>query len=112
MTKTEIRVKYIAMMVIWDQRQVVVKELGQKLYLDTGTLTPLLKKLEKKGLVALQPLPEDRRSVVASITPAGMTLREKAARVPAKVGACIGLEGEDAKALYTLTHKLLTKLRS
>lgn len=103
--------QYITMMVVWEKREVVVKELGQKLYLDTGTLTPLLKKLADKGLVRLEPLPEDRRSVVVKVTATGMALREQAVHVPAKVGACIQLDGEDARLLFEATHKILAKLK-
>ena len=81
--------QYIVMMVVWDEQEVVVKELGRRLYLDTGTLTPLLKKLEKKELISLSPLPDDRRSVVVKVTEQGMNLREEAKDIPEKVGSCI-----------------------
>lgn len=103
--------QYIAMMVVWEKETVVVKELGHLLYLDTGTLTPLLKKLEGKGLVRLEPLPEDRRSVLVKATREGMALRDRAVDIPAKVGACIQIDGEDARLLFELTHKILEKVR-
>ncbi|MDL2214501.1 MarR family transcriptional regulator [Clostridia bacterium OttesenSCG-928-O13] len=103
--------QYIAMMVVWERGMVVVKELGHLLYLDTGTLTPLLKKLENKGLVRLGPCPDDRRSVMVEVTPKGLALRDRAVDVPLKVGACIQLDGEDAKQLFMLTHKVLDRIR-
>lgn len=99
--------QYIVMMVLWAEREVAVKELGHRLFLDTGTLTPLLKKLEKKGLVALARAPADRRSVVARPTGAGMALREAAVEIPAKVGACVPLAPAEAQQLYALTHRIL-----
>lgn len=99
--------QYIAMMVLWAEGTVSVKALGQRLYLDTGTLTPLLKKLEAKGWVQRRRDPQDERSVLASVTEAGMRLREAAIDVPAKVGACIPLTPGEAQTLYGLLYKLL-----
>lgn len=102
--------QYIAMMVIWDAREVVVKDLGQRLFLDTGTLTPLLRKLEQRDLIRLSPLPDDRRSVMVSATEKGMALREAAKHIPAKVGSCLQLDENDAQQLYRLTYKILHKI--
>lgn len=99
--------QYIAMMVMWDKRSISVKELGQHLYLDSGTLTPLLKTLEKKGYVTRNRSEEDERVLIVSITDEGMNLREKAVEVPMKVGSCIGIEPEEAKTLYRLLYKVL-----
>lgn len=103
--------QYITMMVLWEKKSIVVKELGEALYLDTGTLTPLLKKLKEKGFIRLDPLKEDRRSIVAQVTEAGMALRDQAKDIPVRVGSCVGLEAEEAGHLYQLTHRLLEKLR-
>ncbi len=102
--------QYIAMMVIWEKRSLVVKELGKLLFLDTGTLTPLLRKLEQKGFIQLSNLPEDRRSILINVTPEGMKLRDDAVEIPLKVGACVQMDSEDAKLLFELTHKLLNQI--
>lgn len=99
--------QYIVMMVMWEHKEVSVKELGQKLFLDSGTLTPLLKTLEKKGLVTRQRSKTDERFLVVSITEEGMNLREQAVEIPAKIGGCITLSEEEAVQLYTIMRKLL-----
>lgn len=102
--------QYIAMMVMWEQGSVTVKSLGEKLYLDSGTLTPLLKKLEEKGYVTRSRSEADERSLDVKITEKGERLKERAVDVPAKVGSCIDLEPNETVALYTLLHKLLGKI--
>lgn len=102
--------QYIAMMVMWEQGSVTVKSLGEKLYLDSGTLTPLLKKLEEKGYVTRSRSEADERNLDVKITEKGERLKERAVEVPAKVGSCIDLEPNEAVALYTLLHKLLGKI--
>lgn len=99
--------QYIAMMVMWEHKEVSVKELGKKLFLDSGTLTPLLKTLEKKGLVTRERSKTDERFLVVTITDEGMKLREKAVEIPAKVGGCICLEENEAVQLYTTLRRLL-----
>lgn len=102
--------QYIAMMVLWEQQEITVKELGIKLFLDSGTVTPVLKALEKKGLVTRRRSEADERVVYAVITEAGMALREQAIAIPAEIGACIPLEQEDALTLYAILHKMMDKL--
>lgn len=102
--------QYIAMMVMWEHEEVSVKELGQKLYLDSGTLTPLLKNLEKKGLVTRERSKQDERVLVVSITDEGMKLREKAIEIPSKIGGCINLEKDEAVQLYATIRKLLRQM--
>ena len=104
--------QYIAMMVIWEQKSVLVKELGRILHLDSGTLTPVLKKLEARGYITRRRLPGDERNVVIEPTEDGMTLRERAKSVPAQVGKCVGLLPDEAVTLYTLLYKLLGSLES
>lgn len=101
--------QYIVMMVMWEHREINVKELGNKLFLDSGTLTPLLKNLEKKGLITRQRSKADERVLVVSITDEGMQLREKAVEVPAKIGECISLEADEAAQLYTIVKKMLAQ---
>ena len=101
--------QYIAMMVMWEHREMSVKELGKKLLLDSGTLTPLLKTLEKKELVTRVRSKEDERILVVSITDKGMKLREKAVDIPAKIGGCVQLSKEDAVQFYATLRKLLSQ---
>lgn len=104
--------QYIVMMVMWEQKKVNVKELGEKLYLDSGTLTPLLKKMEEKGLVKRDRRPEDERVLDVEITDKGMALREEAVNVPIQMGNCIHMDMKDAKALYDILGKMLKDIRS
>ncbi len=100
--------QYIAMMVLWERRQVNVKELGECLYLDSGTLTPLLKKMEHKGLVSRTRSDKDERNLIVSVTDRGLELRDKALSVPAEMASCAPLTPEDSATLYTLLYKILT----
>lgn len=99
--------QYIAMMVLWEHKEVTVKELGQYLYLDSGTLTPLLKTMEKKGWVERNRSKEDERVLNVTITEQGDALREKAVCVPEQMAACVKLEPEEAAELYRILHKIL-----
>ena len=95
------------MMVLWDKKTVNVKTLGQILYLDSGTLTPLLKKLEAKGLVTRQRSSEDERNLIVTITQKGEVLKEQAVAVPAQIAKCSNLEPAEAAALYRILYKML-----
>ena len=99
--------QYIALLVLWEQDGQTVGEIGEKLMLDNGTLSPLLKKMEQAGLVQRQRSREDERVVVVSLTEAGRALREKAKDVPAKAAGCIDLPPEKAQMLYALLYELL-----
>lgn len=101
--------QYIAMMVMWEHREVSVKELGKKLFLDSGTLTPLLKTLEKKGYVTRERSKTDERFLVVRITDEGMNLREKAVDIPAKIGGCVCIDEKEAVQLFTIVRKLLSQ---
>lgn len=83
--------QYIAMMVLWEEREVTVTELGKQLFLDSGTLTPLLKKLEQKGFVTRKRMESDERNVCISITDKGDRLKEEAVKIPEKMSCCISL---------------------
>ena len=102
--------QYIAMMVLWEKKTVNVKTLGKCLYLDSGTLTPLLKKLEKQNLVTRKRSQEDERNLIVTITEKGEALKEKAVTIPEKLGKCINLSSDEAKALYQLLYKLLNNI--
>lgn len=103
--------QYITMLVLWDRGSINVKALGELLYLDSGTLTPLLKKLETKGLVTRRRSTEDERNLIVSITEAGLGLREKAASVPERIPKCSILEPEEAAALHRILYKMLASCR-
>lgn len=99
--------QYIAMMVFWEEKCLHVKALGEKLFLDSGTLTPVLKSLESKGYVKRTRSHEDERVLMVQITPSGEALREKAADIPGKVAGCVKLDATEAAQLYTLLYKVL-----
>ncbi len=100
--------QYITMMVLWEQRTVTAKELGQRLYLDSGTLTPLLKRMESKGLLTRQRDPVDERSLRVTITEAGEALREEALEIPYEMAKLVCLTHEESEVLYKLLYKLLS----
>ena len=104
--------QYIVFLVLWEKKEVTVGDLGRRLYLDNGTLTPLLKKLEENGYIARTRSKKDERVVTVSITQKGMNLKEKAADIPIKAGACISLTPEEAAGLYTLLYKILDSTES
>lgn len=99
--------QYIVMMVLWEEREINVKELGSRLYLDSGTLTPVLKRLEQKGHITRQRDDKDERVLIVSITKEGDELKDKAVEIPVKMAGCVSLEPQDAAELYRLLHKLL-----
>ena len=101
--------QYITMMVMWEEKQISVKELGEKLFLDSGTMTPVLKSLEQKGFVTRKRSEQDERSVIVKITETGEELKESAKEIPLKVAGCVGLEVEEAQELYILLYKILGK---
>lgn len=103
--------QYITMMVLWEKKTVNVKSLGESLYLDSGTLTPVLKKLESKGYITRERSNEDERNLVVTITKKGEELRDKAIDIPSEIGSCVKLSPEDAKVLYDLLYKIIGNVR-
>ena len=100
--------QYISMMVLWDEGKVSVRDLGRKLHLDSGTLTPLLKKLESKGYLKRERSTVDERVVIACITEEGRKLKRAAAKIPQAMAKEItDFPMEDAQELYRLLYKLL-----
>ena len=99
--------QYITLLVLWENDKITVKELGQRLFLDSGTLTPLLKKLENQNLIMRQRMPEDERNVAIILTEKGYEMKKKAAEIPFKVAECISLKLEDALELQRLLHLVL-----
>ena len=100
--------QYIVMMVMWEKESVNVGQLGEILYLDAGTLTPLLKRLENAGYVTRQRSKEDERITIISITPEGEALKEKCRDIPAKMTeGGTSLTEKDARELYRLLYLFL-----
>jgi len=99
--------QYITMMVMWDKKEINVKDLGEHLYLDSGTLTPVLKKLESKGYLTRERSKEDERHLTVRITDKGENLKETAVEIPYKVGSCVELSKEESLQLYRLLYKVL-----
>ena len=98
------------MMVLWEQKEVTVKSLGNSLCLDSGTLTPLLKKLENKGFAKRARAVDDERSLLVSITNEGEKLKVKARTVPIAMGGCVDLSEDDVKQLRTILARILDNL--
>ncbi len=99
--------QYITMMVLWENEHISAKDIGEKLFLDSGTLTPVLKSLAVKGFITRQRSKEDERVLMIDITDKGRALKDKALFVPEKVGGCVRLNPEESKQLYDLLYKLL-----
>ena len=99
--------QYITMLVMWEKEKMTVKALGEVLYLDSGTLTPVLKKLEQKGYVSRSRDEKDERVLNVTLTKEGEALKEKAVEIPAKIGGCIQLSVEEAVTLHQTLQKIL-----
>ncbi|MBQ6845259.1 MAG: MarR family transcriptional regulator [Agathobacter sp.] len=104
--------QYITMMVLWEKEELNVKELGSILYLDSGTLTPLLKKLEAKGYISRTRCKEDERNLIIQITDKGDALKEKAATIPATMKEkWVNISKEETKTMYQALYKLLSQIQ-
>ena len=99
--------QYLAMMVLWEEKEIAVGELGKRLFLDSGTLTPMLKAMEKKGLLSRERDKDDERRLVVAITERGEALKEEALAIPARGAKCVPLAEDEAKELYRLLYKIL-----
>lgn len=102
--------QYITMMVLWENDEINIKELGERLYLDSGTLTPLLKVLENKGFIKRSRDLNDERNVVIKLTKKGMNLKEKASSLSNNVASCIKLNNKEAKDFYVTLYKIINNL--
>ena len=99
--------QYITMMALWENESMNVRELGSCLFLDSGTLTPLLKKLENKGYIMRSRSKEDERNLIVTLTDKGWELREEMLSIPRSMASCVDLEPEEAADLYRLLYKIL-----
>lgn len=99
--------QYIVMLVLWERKVLTTKELGQRLHLDSGTLTPLLKKMEGNGLLTRKRCAEDERNLEVTITEKGDQLKELALGIPAEFKKDLNLDTEETMILYQILYKLL-----
>ena len=99
--------QYIAMLLLWEYDSMTVKEIGDHLFLDSGTLTPLLKKLEAKGVITRTRSQKDERNLDVALTDAGKALQEKALGIPLSMGQYNPLSLEETVTLYNLLYKML-----
>jgi len=99
--------QYITMMVLWEKEEISARDLGHMLHLDSGTLTPLLKRLQAMGLVTKSRSSSDERILNIKITDEGLALREKAMSIPGQMRSCIDLSDEESKTLYHILYKIL-----
>ena len=102
--------QYIVMMVMWEEKELNVKELGDKLFLDSGTLTPVLKKLEAKGYVTRERSKIDERTLIVTLTDSGKELREMAIDIPVGMRGCFKLSDEEMIQLRTMLGKILSDM--
>ncbi len=99
--------QYITMMAMWEHEELSVKELGELLFLDSGTLTPVLKTLEKKGFLSRRRSSEDERILIVTLTKSGADLKEQAVEVPFKMQGCVSMKPEEAAELYRILHSIM-----
>ena len=101
--------QYLVFLVLWEQDGLTVGEIGEKLMLDNGTLSPLLKKLQQAGYIERRRSAEDERVVVITLTDKGRKLQLQAKDVPLQAANCVDLPPEKARELYTLLYELLNR---
>ncbi len=99
--------KYIVFMVLWEEDGITVGDICHRLYLDNGTVTPLIKKMENEGYVVRKRSKEDERVVTVHLTEKGVKFKEKCRSIPQQVGSCVKLSGEEAQTVYKLLYRLL-----
>lgn len=102
--------QYVVLMALWEQKRMSVKKLSNDLYLDSGTLTPLLKKMEANGLVERFRCPDDERCVIVDITDKGMALKSQMTHIPEEMAAKLNLTDEEFETLYKMLYKVLDNL--
>ncbi|MBD3903282.1 MarR family transcriptional regulator [Chryseobacterium sp. Ch-15] len=103
--------QYLVMMVLWEKDGLTVNQIGEKLYLDSGTLTPLLKRLEAKGILIRKRKKEDERVVEIFLQQSGKDLQQKACQIPAKMQEKLNLSSEDLLELKETVQKILNKIQ-
>ena len=103
--------QYLVLLVLWERDSRPVKQIGAALQLDYGTVSPLLKRLETRGLVRRTRQADDERSVVVSLTPEGIALRQRATAIPPVIGCALGLDDEGRRSLVELLHTVTRSAR-
>lgn len=112
LTKVELTyTQYLVMSVIWELKSVNLKAIGTRLFLDSGTLTPLLRKLELKGFIVRERVKEDERSMEITLTAKGQSLQKKVRHIPELIEANIGLSPDDLQVLQGLLYKVLHNVK-
>ena len=104
--------QYIVFLVLWEKDGITVGEIGNKLMLDNGTLSPLLKKMQQAGYIERTRSKDDDRIVLITLTDEGRALQEKAKDVPRNIAGCVDLPPEKAKMLYSLLYELLENTKN
>ncbi len=104
--------QYLVLLLLWERGSATVGELRDCLYLDAGTITPLLKRMERGGLVTRSRDSEDERRVIIALTPHATALREQARRIPETLAACIGIDTAAGAALHGVTTSLVERLQA
>ena len=102
--------QYIVLLALWESGSATVGDLCRRLYLDNGTITPLVKKLEEMGFIARSRSKQDERVVTVAVTEAGWDLRQQVKNVPFQVGRCNPMTQGDTQCLYQLLRKLIEQL--
>ena len=100
--------QYVTMMALWEHDGVLVRELGERVYLDSATLTPLLKRLEARGYITRTRSETDERAVIITLTDEGRALRERAKEVPVALGSCIKMDPAEGLELKRLLERLIS----
>ena len=103
--------QYLVMSVIWELKSVNLKAIGTRLFLDSGTLTPLLRKLELKGFIVRERVKEDERSMEITLTAKGQSLQKKVRHIPELIEVNIGLSPDDLQVLQSLLYKVLHNVK-
>ena len=99
--------QYILFLVLWERDHLLVSEICERLMLDSGTVTPLLKRLEVQGYLRRERSEDDERCVYVVLTDKGYSLKDSVRDIPLKVGSCVGLTPEEAALLYKTLYKIL-----
>ncbi|MGD6966337.1 MarR family winged helix-turn-helix transcriptional regulator [Rossellomorea vietnamensis] len=102
--------QYLVLLLLWEHESLTVKGMGEKLFLDSGTLTPMLKRMEEQGLLVRERSDEDQRSVSVKLTSEGQNLKQKAADIPGRILSLAGSTEEENKVLKTALLRLLNNL--
>lgn len=102
--------QYVVMMYFWEKKSSNIKEISRTLLLDPSTLTPLLKKLEKKEYLSREACESDKRNAILSITEKGEALKDEAVKIPEQMGRCIDLSEEEIKCFYSILNKIISNI--